>query len=372
MRTGNQICDYHCRATRILMVDSKSPSKDNKLPNNPLFREDLARPDSSSLRESDVCDYGILTALAAENIALGNYEDAVRLAKDAIKTAEHTSEQNNIYAANADGICADALYAIGEYEECAKHYKKALKSYEINYHSSRGPEALKTVGATHLIAHNLLTQNRFQEAAEAWSKALGITERLLGPKNINVAGCMANLAISHIRLGDFGPAPEGLLKRALQVYREQEAGTFDAESDQHPDNIVLNNGGSPAATVYSELGNLYLKRGDNNLAAQSYRIVEELYNAGAVPHQLAADSIENLGIIRWGEGQLDMAQRLLEDALSIRKKAALPDTELSNDAYLSLDAFHRGEKAPSQVSEWWDRRNGQREESDWKKKNISY
>ena len=373
MRPGRQFSNYYRKTERnSIHANTNNPMEGDAIRNAPLFREDLTRSDSSSLLESEVCDYCILTALAAENIALGNYEQAVRQAKDAIKTAEHTHQQNNIYVANADGICADALYAIGEFEESAKHYRKALKSYEINHNSNRDPEALKLVGATHLIAHNFLTQNCFEEAAEAWSKALGMTERLLGPKNVNVAGCMANLAISHIKLGDLGPAPEGLLKRALQIYREQKAGTFDAESDSHPDNIILNNGGSPTATVCSELGNLYLKRGDNNQAAQNYRVVQELYHLGAVDFQLAADSIESLGIIRWSEGLRNIAQNLLEEAIQIRQKAAVPETELGNNSYLLLDAFHRGENPPSRISGRWDKIIKQREENDWKKKNISY
>ena len=373
MKTRRQFTNHYRKTERNLIHgDTNDPSEGDAIPDASLFREDLTRADSSSLLESEVCDYCILTALASENIALGNYEQAVRQAKDAIMTAEHTHQQNNIYVANADGICADALYAIGEYEESAKHYRRALKSYETNYDSNRDPEALKLVGATHLIAHNFLTQNCFEEAAEAWSKALGMTERLVGSKNVNVAGCMANLAISHIRLGDLGPAPEGLLKRALQIYRDQKAGTFDAESDSHPDNIILNNGGSPAATVCSELGNLYLKRGDNKQAAQNYRVVQELYYLGAVDFQLAADSIESLGIIRWSEGNRNIAQKLLEEALHIRQIALVPEMELGDDAFLLLDAFHRGEMSPSRVCERWDKRIKQEQEDEWKKKNVSY
>jgi len=47
-----------------------------------------------------------------------------------MEIAKHTGEENNIYAAYAEGILADCLYHKGSYKEAAEHYHAALKTYE--------------------------------------------------------------------------------------------------------------------------------------------------------------------------------------------------------------------------------------------------
>lgn len=44
---------------------------------------------------------GIMTSLADEHVILGNYNMGVLMAKDAMDTANHSGEENNIYSAYA-------------------------------------------------------------------------------------------------------------------------------------------------------------------------------------------------------------------------------------------------------------------------------
>jgi tetratricopeptide (TPR) repeat protein len=87
----------------------------------------------------EVSQFGFicLQALAEEHIALGNLEDAEKLATKAMEIARHTGEENSIYAAYAEGILADALYHMGSFKEAADHYHSALKSYERHSLGSR-------------------------------------------------------------------------------------------------------------------------------------------------------------------------------------------------------------------------------------------
>ena len=84
-------------------------------------------------------NFGISTALAEEHIMLGNYEDAKKLANEAIAIGSHTHQINNVYAAYAEGILADALFKEGNFEEAALKYRDALKAYEHHFQSTTGP-----------------------------------------------------------------------------------------------------------------------------------------------------------------------------------------------------------------------------------------
>jgi hypothetical protein len=55
-----------------------------------LFVESKNSTDASSLYANEVLNYGSCTALAEEHLLLGNYDDAKKLAEEAIKIGEHT------------------------------------------------------------------------------------------------------------------------------------------------------------------------------------------------------------------------------------------------------------------------------------------
>ncbi len=46
--------------------------------------------DPSTLRVDEISNFGVCTALAEEHIKLGNYEDAKKLAFEAMKIGQHT------------------------------------------------------------------------------------------------------------------------------------------------------------------------------------------------------------------------------------------------------------------------------------------
>jgi len=65
-----------------------------------------------------------------------------------------------IHHAFAQGIRGDANYKQGRFQAAADHYHEALKAYERHYRSDTGPESIELVGATQLVAWNLLNQVR--------------------------------------------------------------------------------------------------------------------------------------------------------------------------------------------------------------------
>ena len=79
--------------------------------------------------------------------------EAVTLDPDrAIASAEKTHERDNIYAAYAKGILADALFAEGKFEEAAAAYAEGLKAYERHYHGKTSPDEIEVAGGcSHLM-----------------------------------------------------------------------------------------------------------------------------------------------------------------------------------------------------------------------------
>lgn len=51
---------------------------------------------------------------------------------------------------------------MASYQESAEHYANALTTYEKHYRDTKSPEAIENIGASHLIAHNLLKEKNFE------------------------------------------------------------------------------------------------------------------------------------------------------------------------------------------------------------------
>ena len=90
-----------------------------------------------------------------------------------------------------------------------------------------GPETVELMGALQLISWVLLTKRDYDEAQIACANALGITEKLLGPQDLDVASSMVNLATAYVNKGDLGSEPEILLNKALNIYNQKSNDIID-------------------------------------------------------------------------------------------------------------------------------------------------
>ena len=66
---------------------------------------------------------------------------------------------------------------------------------------------------------------------------------------------MANLAVSHMNLGDIGPAPEALLLKALSVFEHDQLVFFD-QNEQEDFQPFKNKRPEPIANVNTIMGHL--------------------------------------------------------------------------------------------------------------------
>eukprot|EP01035_Chromulina_nebulosa_P019424 gene19424-25302_t len=271
---------------------------------------------------------------------MGNYARAEELALKARQIAKHTGEENNIYAAYAEGIQADALYHIGYYKEAADHYSHALKIYERHSRSSRGPEAVELVGATQLVAWSLLSQKKYKEAVGACSAALVMTETLLGPYAPDVAASLVNLATAYTHSGNIGNEVESLYQRALNIYESTLSKPIDDKLKEEYENSLW--------AIDSAMGNLYYLREDDEHAERCYWKVVNAFLAEKYTSNEAAAPLKNLGLLLWKKGDRANAELMFSRAVYVYQKS--PDHK--NDKNFAklvelLDKLRSGESASS-------------------------
>jgi tetratricopeptide (TPR) repeat protein len=190
---------------------------------------------------------------------------------------------------------------------------------------------------------------------------------------------MVNLAISLMKNGNLGVNPEVLLIEAEKIYMQHLPETFDTQAYEHADNIVLFDGLLPTAIVNSQLGKLYVQRGDDPLAAKYYRFLEKLYRMGnVISDDLAVNTLENLAVIYWKLDMFKSAEDFLQQALKIRNNkdyyaASDDEDDIKEKALkLELDSLRRREKAPSRVSPEWEKNQRKKNDEELNAKNFQY
>lgn len=291
---------------------------------------ELAQVEASRLKKKEVSSWGILVSLAEEHIHLGSFQSAQDLALKAMDIASHAEsgiKKDSIYLAFAEGVLAEALLQAGNVSDAAKHFRDALKRYESHYRSSTSPEAIELYGATQLIGWSLLSTEQFEEAKQACAAALGMSSVLIGVNSSEVATQMANLASAYINSGDLGPGPESMLLRALEIF-ENEISNAEVATEQS-ENVFSQGVIEPKRAriaIYSDLGSLYYMRGEDLEAKKWFMRVRELQ--AEVIHDseklAAAESLKNLGLIEWREGNVqeavDSFQNALENLTMMNKK----------------------------------------------------
>jgi tetratricopeptide (TPR) repeat protein len=131
----------------------------------------------------------------------------------------------------------------------------------------------------------------------------------------------------------------------------------------------------PTAIVNSQLGNLYVKRGDDPLAAKYYRFLEKLYRMGnVISDDLAVNALENLAVIYWRSDMFKSAEDFLQQALKIRNSkdyyaASDYDDDINVQLKFELDSLRRREKAPSRIAPEWEEKQRKKDDDAWNAKN---
>ena len=248
----------------------------------------------------------------------------------------YSGQGDNIYAAYAEGIMAEALYQEGNYRESADKYRDALRTYERHYQVARGPEDVELVSSMQILAWTLLSRKDFAAAKHACATALGLSSKLLGNNSIQTATNLANLGISLMNLGELYQ-PEFYFKKAAHVFRNNRKTENMEEMDKNIGMVHLN------------LGNLYYLRGNDKLAAHEYTEMEKLLVKDEFPSMEVCAALKHFAAIRWRQGATGSAERLLGTALvsmQVNSQYGIDHTQTLRVQEM-LESLRRGNPAPA-------------------------
>ena len=284
--------------------------------------------------------YGVDVAIAEENLVLGNVEEAIELADEAMRMAEsfsvgyeeHRSDGRkikswkNVYKAYAQGILADAKFKEGQYEAASELYRSALHRYEAAYQAitRTSPEALELIGSTQLIAASLLeNKTDYDTAVKTCQLALGLTQKLMPPNSREVAYALTNLAKAYIVSGDVSEGPEASSPKAIGLlrYHDKNDQIISAEDEE----ITFENeqrGAEYLARACSYLGDLHVTRGNLDAAIDVWsNFVESkttFWEEEGVTEPEGVDTIEilcKLSVLLFSKDRLQDAETHVRRAL---------------------------------------------------------
>ena len=172
-------------------------------------------------------------------------------------------------------------------------------------------------GATNLLGHLLRHQEKRDDAAQMYQRALLGYEKALGPNHTSTLETVNNLGLSYWRQGKLGRAKK-MFQRAL-IVQEKELG---------PNHM------STLDTV-NNLGITYAARGKLGRAKKMFQRALILYEKELGSNHISTfDTVNNLGIIYWKQGKLDKGEQMFQRALSGHEK--INGTEASSALSVSI------------------------------------
>jgi CHAT domain-containing protein/lipopolysaccharide biosynthesis regulator YciM len=199
--------------------------------------------------------------------------------------------------------------------------------------ATSGPEDDRKALATAVRQGDRLhQQGKFAEAAKEFEKAVARADQVLGPRSLNTAKLLNNLALCYDHLGRYARA-EALYRRSLKI-TEAKLGKND-----------------PAvATCLANLGDLYREQGRwadaEPLLKRSLQIREAKLGKD---HPDVANSLNNLASVYAGQGWYTRAEPLFRRSLRIREtKLGKDHLSVGNTLvnlgtlYLEWNLAHRG------------------------------
>jgi CHAT domain-containing protein/Tfp pilus assembly protein PilF len=193
---------------------------------------------------------------------------------------------------------ADSLQKIAQFDSALVVAKQALEITERQY----GQKDTSVMQALNIVGMTYYYLGISSEAESYYTRALGISEELLGPDNLSTGDLLCSLAYVRVQQGRYADA-ETLLKRALPIY-EESLGVDDLEVAQSLNDL---------AVVCEEQGRHAEAEG---LYRRALRIREKSLGE---QHPAVAAALNGLALAYYEQGRFVEAEPLCVRALQIRE-----------------------------------------------------
>ncbi len=233
----------------------------------------------------------------------GKYDEALPLARKALKLTEQTHGSQGQIVAKALNNLAWLLQASGDYSGARPLFERALAINENAF----GADDCEVATSLNNLAALVSFQGDCAAARPLYERALRIQEKALGPDDPQVGETLNNLAVLLESTGQ--------TQGALPLYERALAITAKALGPEHPN----------VATSMNNLGSLYEAVGNLSSATSLFEHALKIRES-ALPkdHPDIAESLNNLAMVLTAGGDTTRARQLLNRALQIDEHSLGP------------------------------------------------
>jgi tetratricopeptide (TPR) repeat protein len=240
-----------------------------------------------------------LYALGLQHVDAGNYKEAERLLRRAVKLLEESPSADPSRRPTFLFGLASACEGAGKRSEAELFYKQALEGYRktVGLENPLTADALESLGAFYMEANG----DRDADARKCLESALAIREKLLGPENSAVGLTLSTLGRLYDDEKKYAKA-EPILSRALGIMEK----SYGSDSMQ-------------VSTVLIRLGMAQAGQYEFPQAEASFGRCLAIREARLPPnHRWIAIALEMLAGVYMEEGRQASAAELLKRAEAIR------------------------------------------------------
>ncbi len=168
---------------------------------------------------------------------------------------------------------------------------------------------IDVAGGLNQLAIYHLKNGEFEEASGFFRESLDIVKQLLGEEHPHAMAVMGNLAASYTRLGKLDDAET--IHRQVLVLKRKVYG---------PETV-------PVANSLSYVGNVLTQKGDHEGAEKSFRDAYALWlKIHGRDHWQTANDVRNLGVILHYQGRYEEAFSYLQEAIAINRQVSEPES----------------------------------------------
>jgi tetratricopeptide (TPR) repeat protein len=294
-----------------------------------------------------------LNDLAGWYYCQGQYAQAEELCQQGLEIRKRVLGLEHTDTAHSLDDLGSIYYKQGKYDQAEMFFIQARGIRE----KLLGSDHPDTATSINNLARLYYSQGKYKDAEPLYQMALDIRQKVLGPDHPDTANSLNDLARLHYRLARYDQA-ERLYQQARAAWRK-----ILRPEPMHPD----------LATVYNNLAKLYYRQGDYTQARECYLkaldirqqtlsgrlssiVIVLLDRPGAITlpeHPDVAATLNDLGRLYYSQGIYVEAEKLYQQALSMRNNLLDPQHSDVAESLNNLGSLYFQQASYAQAEEFY-------------------